>query len=437
MELAWQLNAVLIFSALIIIILLGTPISFSLGILSLAGLLLFFGMDRMAAFGSIPWTTLNIFVFAAVPLFFLMSEIITFTGMSSDIFDAMRKWLNWLPGGLAIVSVVTCTIFGAVSSTGVGVAAIVGKIAVPEMLKYNYERKLALGSLAASSSLGMLIPPSIPLIVYGMVTEQSVGRLFMAGILPGLLVAALYSVYIITRVVLKPALAPPTPGGFTLKEQLLSLRKIWPIATLIVLVLGGMYAGVYTPTEAAAIGVVGSVIIAALYRRLTWYNLRNAITSATKTTSMMMLIVVGAMLFGYMITNLGIAQSLSEWIVGLGINRWVAFAMMNMIWLVLGCFLEVSSIILITIPVLYPVTIALGFDPIWLGVVLIVNMCAAVVTPPVGLCSYVVHSVVPDIPISEIFRGVVPFFFLVIIAIIILSIFPEIVMVLPNMMYGM
>ncbi|MDD4858846.1 MAG: TRAP transporter large permease [Dehalococcoidales bacterium] len=436
MEIAWPLQAGLIFLALITLIILGMPIAFSLGLVSLAGIFIFMGPPALQSFGHVSWTTINSFVFAAVPLFFLMSEIITFTGMSGDVFNAMHKWLQWLPGGLAVVSVMTCAIFGAVSGTGVGVAAIVGSVAVPQMLKYKYDGKLATGAVAASSALGMVIPPSIPFILYGAVTETSVGKMFIAGILPGLIVTALYATYIISAVKIKPTLAPLETVEITWKERFSSLTKILPIAALIVLIIGGMYGGIYTPTEAAAIGAVGAGIIAALFRKLTWRNLWKALTSATRVTSMTMFIVIGAMLFGFLLTGTRIGLNLSTWVVSLDVSRWIIFLIFNLIWLILGCFIDVGSIVLITMPIFFPIAKGLGFDPVWFGVVCMINMCAAVVTPPLGLCAFVVHSIAPEIPLSDIFKAIIPYLCLIAFAIILFSIFPQIITVLPNAMFA-
>ncbi|MDD4859592.1 MAG: TRAP transporter large permease [Dehalococcoidales bacterium] len=436
MDLGWQLQGVILFVALLTLLMLGMPVSFSLGVVSLFGILFFLGPNLLPVLAHTTWGAVSVFVFAAVPLFFLMSEVITFTGISSDVFDATYKWLNWVPGALAIVSVVTCAIFGAISGTGVGVAAMVGTASIPQMLKYGYEKKLATGSVAAASALGMVIPPSLPLIIYGAITEQSVGKLFIGGIIPGLAVTALFSIYIALRVVVNPDMAPKHIVNTTWKDRIVSFKKVWPIATLIILIIGGIYAGVYTPTEAAAAGAAGAIIIAAVYRKLTWRKLWDSLIASTRITSMVIFIVVGAMLFGYLLTSLGVARNLSTWIVDLGISRWLVFIMIHLVWLILGCFIEVSSIILITIPVFYPIAIALGFDPIWFGIVMMINMCAAVVTPPMGLCAFVVHSVAPEVPLSDVFKGIIPFIIIVFAAIVLFCVFPDIVMVLPNMMFA-
>lgn len=234
----------------------------------------------------------------------------------------------------------------------------------------------------------------------------------------------------------KPVLAPKEVIAISWKDRFVSLRKVWPVATLIILVIGGMYMGVYTPTEAAAIGAVGSAIIAAFFRKLTWQNLWKALMVSVRATSMCMMIVVGAMLFGYLLTGTGIGQNLSTWVTGLDVSRWVVFLMINAIWLILGCFLDVGSIVLITMPIFFPIAKALGFDPVWFGIVCVINMCAAVVTPPVGLCAFVVHAVAPEVPLTDVFKAVVPYIFIVAFAIVLFCVFPQIITVLPDMMFA-
>ncbi len=418
------LQLIIITICLLAALIIGMPVGFALGGITLLGLALFVGPATLPAIANITWGAVNEFVLTAVPLFLLMSEVISFTGMGKDVYEALEKWLGRLPGGLAIASVLACAIFGAVSGTGVGVAAIVGGMAIPEMLRRGYSHKLAAGSVASASALGMVIPPSLPLIVYGVVAELSVGKLFMAGILPGIMVAVLYCVYIL--IISKNNINKDFHAQkYTWKEKFVSLWKVLPLIILILLVLGGIYVGFTTPTESAGVGAVGAMIIAAMYGKLNRNNILTAIKNATKTSAMILTILMGAMLFGYLLGILQIPQVVSTWVVSLDVSRWVVFVILMFVYLLLGMFLEVTSIILITIPIVYPIIIALNFDPIWFAIVLMINMCAAVVTPPVGLCAYVVKNAAPEIQLSTIFKSVIPYLVLDGVAIIIMIIFPQ------------
>lgn len=423
----WLLPSLSILAALIAALMVGVPIAFALGGISVLGILVFLDPSALSAISNITWGSSNEFVLTAVPLFLFMSEVILFTGIGADLFSAMGKWFGRLPGGLAVGSVISCAIFGAVSGTGVGVAAIVGGIAIPEMLKAGYKEEMATGSVASASAIGMVIPPSLPFIIYGVVTHVSVGKLFIAGILPGLLITGLYVLYIIWS---SRKDKNVTLTAYTWKEKFQSLIKVAPVLVLIIITIGSIYAGLATPTEAAGIGAFGALVIAAAFGRLNRKNLLAALRKAGRGSSMVLLITLGAMLFGYLLTSLQIPQALSTWVISIGVSRWVVFTILMIAYIFLGMFLEAVSVILITMPIVYPIIIAFNFDPIWFAVVLIINMCIAVVTPPVGLCTYVVKGVAPQVAISTIVRGTIPFLVLDVVAILLLVFFPQIALVL-------
>lgn len=423
----WALPSLVILAGLIAALLVGVPIAFALGGISLLGIIVFIDPSALSAISNITWGASNEFILTAVPLFLLMSEVILFTGIGADLFSTMEKWFGRLPGGLAVGSVISCAIFGAVSGTGVGVAAIVGGIAVPEMLKRGYKEEMATGSVASASAIGMVIPPSLPFIIYGVVTQTSVGDLFIAGILPGLMLTGFYALYIIWSSRKDKNL---NLISYTWKEKFKSLLSVTPVLILIIITIGSIYAGLATPTEAAGVGAFGSLVIAAAYRRLNRQNLKSALAKAARGSSMVLLITMGAMLFGYLLTSLQIPQALSTWVISIGVSRWVVFAILMIAYIFLGMFLEAVSVILITMPIVYPIITALHFDPIWFAVVLIINMCIAVVTPPVGLCTYVVKGVAPQVSISTIVRGTIPFLLLDVAAILLLVFFPQIALVL-------
>jgi C4-dicarboxylate transporter, DctM subunit len=428
---SWGIISLVILCILLLLIFTGVPIGFALGATSLFGLILFVGPSSLSSIPNVTWGAVNEFVLTAVPLFLLMSEIITFTGIGKDMFEALQKWTSKIPGGLAISSIIACAIFGAVSGTGVGVAAVVGILAIPEMAKRGYNPLISTGSIAGASALGMVIPPSLPLILYGVVTELSVGDLFIAGVIPGLLLMTLYSVYVFFAARKINRNSNQVVETYTLSEKLKALLNVLPILTLIIVIIGGIYIGIMTPTEAAGVGVFLSLVIAAIYRKLTLKNLWTALINATKMSAMVFIILIGAMLFGYLLGTTQIPQNLSNWIISLDASRWVIFSILMIVFLFLGMFLEVTSIVLITLPIVYPIITGLGFDPIWFAIVLMVNMCAAVVSPPVGLVSYVVKKAAGDsVPLNTVFKGIIPFVIIDLFVIVLLCIFPEIALFL-------
>ncbi|MGM0900580.1 MAG: TRAP transporter large permease [Bacillota bacterium] len=428
---SWGIISLVILCILLLLIFTGVPIGFALGATSLFGLILFVGPSSLSSIPNVTWGAVNEFVLTAVPLFLLMSEIITFTGIGKDMFEALQKWTSKIPGGLAISSIIACAIFGAVSGTGVGVAAVVGILAIPEMAKRGYNPLISTGSIAGASALGMVIPPSLPLILYGVVTELSVGDLFIAGVIPGLLLMTLYSVYVFFAARKINKNSNQVVETYSLSEKLKALLNVLPILTLIIVIIGGIYIGIMTPTEAAGVGVFLSLVIAAIYRKLTLKNLWTALINATKMSAMVFIILIGAMLFGYLLGTTQIPQNLSNWIISLDASRWVIFSILMIVFLFLGMFLEVTSIVLITLPIVYPIITGLGFDPIWFAIVLMVNMCAAVVSPPVGLVSYVVKKAAGDsVPLNTVFKGIIPFVIIDLFVIVLLCIFPEIALFL-------
>ena len=433
----WYAATIIIFGMLVLLITIGVPVAFSLGAVSVLTLVVGGKLSLLPAMAHTAWGATNVFVLAAAAGFILMSEVLSNTPLGRKLFEAAYAWIERLPGSLMVVTVWVSAILGAISGTGVGVAAITGRIAVPEMEKRGYQIELATGTVAASSALGMVIPPSLPLIIYGFVTELSVGKLFMAGVIPGLLMATVYSAYVVARVRKNPSLAPrATSGAITWKWRFSRIPGTAPLFALIALTIGGIYLGWFTATEAAAMGAIGAMILALGMGSLTASNLWTTLKNTAVTTGMILMIIVGAMLFGYVLAVMQIPQALSAWVIGLGVNRWFVFIAIHVVLLILGMFLEVSSIILITMPILYPVSVALGFEPYWFAITVLINMCAAVVSPPMGLCVYVVKGICPHVEMAVIFRGVVPYVGLAMVVLLILALFPDLATWLPRTMMG-
>lgn len=416
----------LIVASLFIFLFLGVPVAFSLTIVSVLGLLYMGGISDLVAIADISWASTSEFLLVAIPLFILMSEIIDASGVGRDLFKGVERWIGWLPGGVAMSTVVASAVFGAVSGTAVGVAAVMASIAIPEMLNRNYSKQMASGTVAASSGLGMVIPPSLPLIVYGVVTETSIERLFYYAIKPGLIIVGIFCFYIFvmtlfTQKKLKKADENVQFGFFE------SIYKSLPIFVLIISVLGSIYVGFATPTEAAAVGVFGALLIAFFNRTLTLKKLYLALYKTAHVSVMLLIIMVAAMIFSYMLSVAQVPQSLTQMVVDAEMPAWLFMTIVMLLLFVLGFFLDAISVVLISVPILFPSVIAYGYDPIWFGVVLMVSMCFAVITPPVGLCLYVVRDSVSSLTLGNVIKGVIPYIILYAFSIALFMMFPGLI----------
>lgn len=420
-----------------ILLAVGTPIFASLGVASILGIFLHGGADALTAIPSILHRGLSSYVLIAIPLFILMGEVIARTNIGGRLYTLFYLWLNRLPGSLAMASVGSAAVFGALSGVSVAGAATIGRFAIPEMLKRNYAPSLAGGSVAAAGALALLIPPSIGLILYGEMANQSVGQLFIAAILPGILLTGLMMTYVGVLAWLRPEVAPPMQSAnrISWRKRFRALRDIWAVLVLVLLVLGSIYLGIATPTEAAGIGALGAFIISAAYGQLTVRTTLEIFRSTVVTSGMILLILVAALLFGYIITRLMIPQSLIIWISGMLLPEWMILLIILMFLLIIGMFIDIVSIILITTPIVLPIVETLGLSPIWFGVIMIITCEMACITPPVGLNLYVIKGVAPDISLNDIIRGALPFVAVEALAIAILTLFPEIALWLPSIMH--
>jgi C4-dicarboxylate transporter DctM subunit len=415
---------------------LGMEISIALGIVGVIGLLWLKGWTiGLGVVGSIAWSNASSFSFVAVPLFVFMSGILLHSGIGKGLYTAVARWVSFLPGGLAVASVFSCAIFAAVSGSSVATTATIGMIAIPEMERRGYARPLIIGSLAAGGSLGILIPPSIPMIIFGVMTETSIGHLYMAGLLPGAVLAVLFAGYIIGYAVLWPQSAPSVAEDRgTFAEKLRSLWEVAPVALLIVVVLGSMYLGIVTPTEAAALGASVSLVLAALARTLTWHTLRDAFHETVRTTSMVMLIIIFASLFSHVIALIGTPRALLAFVTTLGLPSWAFFTLVFVFLLVIAYALEELSVMIILLPILFPLITGLGFDPIWFGIVMIVWLEIGFITPPVGLNLFVIQGMMRGASARDITVGTSPFVILMIVLVIVLFFVPELALWLPRQM---
>jgi tripartite ATP-independent transporter DctM subunit len=371
--------------------------------------------------------------YVALPLFILMGEILYRSGISEKLFKSLVPWLYRLPGGLLLMNIVSCTLFAAVSGSSAATTATVGRITLAEFDKLGYDRRLAMGSLAGAGTLGFLIPPSLIMIVYAILAEVSIGKMFMAGIFPGLLLSGIYSSYIIYRGIRNPAIAPRTQESYSWKERLLGLKDLAPTVILILMVLGSIYGGVATPTEAAALGVLGATVFAFLNHQMNLKILFDCLVGAVKTNAMIMMIVVGAGFLSRVMGFLGIPATITRTITEMGLSPYMLMILLGGFYILLGCLLDGFSIVVMTLPIALPMVTAAGFDPIWFGIYLILMVEVSQITPPVGFNLFVIQGLTGE-PIVQIARYALPFFFLMLLTTAILTIFPDIALFLPNLM---
>lgn len=415
---------------IIILLVIGMPVAFTLTIAGILGIIQFIDMSTLSQVPVIAYKTLDSYVLTSVPLYILMSQIMLTGKVGSGLFELGSKWMGHLPGGLGIATIFACAIFAAISGSSVATAVTIGAMAIPEMLKRGYDRKLVVGSVAAGGTLGILIPPSIPMILYGTITDESVGKLFMSGVVPGALLTLAFVAYIVID-----SWNKPREEKASMEEKLKALRENFWGLLLPVIIIGGIYTGVFTPTEAAAVGTIYALVITFfVYRSLSLADMPGILCSTIKTSCMIFAIMVGAMLFGYILTVLQVPQALMSLVTEGHMNRWVILIGINIVLLILGCVLETVSIILITLPMLYPIIKALGFDPIWFNVVLLINMELALITPPVGMNLFVIKGISEDSSIQDIIAGSAPFALIMVAEIALLCFFPGIATWLPSVL---
>lgn len=381
------------------------------------------------------YETFSSYSLTVIPLFVLMGQVAFHGGISRRLFDAAYHWLGPLRGGLAMATVGACTAFGAICGSGPATTATMALVALPEMKRYRYSMELGCGAVAAGGSIGMMIPPSVVFIVYAIMTEQSIGRLFLAGILPGVLTATLFCAAIYIQCRRRPGFGPAAPSS-SWKAKILSLRGAWETMLLFAAVMGGMFAGIFTPTEAAAIGAAGTIAITAIKGKLGSRMLVQSLKETLRTSVMVMIIVAGAVVFGRFLAITRIPFVLATWLGDLPLPGWTIMLLITSFYLVVGCFVDALALILLTIPIFFPVVTNLGFDPIWFGVMIVLVTQMGVITPPVGVCVYVVSGIERDVPLETIFRGALPFLLALLVVAILLILFPGITLWLPRLLHS-
>lgn len=417
---------------LVVLLLAGIPVFGALGLASITGIVLLQGWTGLGAVPAVIYDRLSGFTLVAVPLFILMGEIIFVSGIGADIYTATSRWLSGVRGSLGMASVAACAIFGALCGVSVAGAATIGKFAIPEMLARGYDKRLASGCVAAAGGLALLIPPSVGLILYGLVADQSVGLLFIAGIVPGIILAVLMMAYIFVLGHLRPERVGETQQIVSWRARWQSLALTWPVVVLITLVLGSIYLGIATPTEAAGIGSLGAGLLAALRGKLGWTVCRRILRDTMVNTSMILMILASALVFGYLLTRLRVPQDLVGFVASAGLPDSAVLVAILALLMLMGMFMDVVSVILIATPLLLPVVETLGYDPLWFGIVMAVACEMAVITPPVGLNLFVIQGISPErVTLADVARGAVPFVGVMILSLVLFCIFPGLVLWLP------
>ncbi len=418
--------------ALVVIVFLGVRVFIAAGVVGLAGLIAMIGWDAgVGIAGTIPHSKSVTYTLSVLPMFILIGYLAFHAGITQSVFDAAKKWFGWVPGGLAVSTVFATAGFAAVSGASTATAAVFSRVAIPEMLKLNYDRRLAAGVVAAGGTLASLIPPSAILVIYAIIVEESVGQLLLAGFIPGVLSAIVYAFIISGRAAVNPEMGPPV-RGFTWVERFKSLPGTLPIISVIAIIFSAIYSGWATPTDAGALGAF-VVFCIAVYRGMTMGKLREALLETARLTVMIFSIIWGVLVFVRFLGFAGLPEAFAAWVTGLDMPPVMIVIMILIAYAILGMFMDGIGMLLLTLPIVYPAIVGLGYDPIWFGIIVVKMVEICLITPPIGLNCYVVNGVRPDIPLSDIFRGIAPFFICDILTVALFIAFPDIILFLPNL----
>ena len=422
------------FVVLVLLMFLKIPVGFVMAIVGFSGFGLLISWDAsLSLLARDFFSVFRSYNLTVIPLFVFMGQVAHHSGMSGRLFNTAHKFLGHLPGGLAIATIGACAGFSAICGSTSATAATMASVALPQMKKYNYDPALATGVVAAGGSLGILIPPSTIFIIYGIMTEQSIGKLFMAGVLPGILLTLLFILTIVIWTHLRPNICEKAPKA-TWKERIASLTGVIETFILFVMVMGGLFVGLFTPTEAAAIGAFGTLLIALIGRNLSWRGFIRSLDETTRVSCMIFVIVAGATVFGHFLAVTGIPANIGTWVSELALPPPVIIGLIILVYLVLGCLMDSLAMIMLTIPIFFPVVTTLGYDPIWFGVIIVLVTEMGVITPPVGINVYVVAGVARDVPLHIIFKGATHLLMALLVTAILLILFPQIATYLPSLM---
>jgi tripartite ATP-independent transporter DctM subunit len=425
-------SIIIIVVVLLVSILSGIKIFVAIGTTALIGLC-FLIPYQPEILGQMAWDCLNNFTFISVPMFILLGELLTISGITSDLYTGIARWLVRVPGALGHSIFVSCAIFSAIAGSSTATAATFGVITYPELTKRGYDSKVTTGMLASGGTLGILIPPSIPMIIYGSMCNVSVARCYMAGIIPGILLTAAFMVTLVFLVWRRPEIIPKSVEVFSLREKLVGTLGVLPAILLIFLVLGFIYIGITTPTEAAGVGAFGAFVLCLVKRTLTWQKLNEAMLATVKTTSLIFIIVIAAYALSYVVSYLRIPSRLLEYLITLNISKWFTLSIIYLFYFILGCLVDSISMMVMTLPVVFPVIVGLGFDPVWFAVTLTICMEIGLITPPLGMNLYVLQGVC-NVPLGDVIAGSVPFLTTMLIMLALFTVFPILSLWLPATM---
>jgi C4-dicarboxylate transporter DctM subunit len=418
---------------LFVLLAAGMPVGFGMMLIGLVGFAYLVRFSAaFAVMATIPYNVVTNYDYCVMPLFLLMAGICLNTGLGKGLFQLVNAWIGRLYGGLSIATIGACAMFAAASASSIATAVTMGLVAIPEMRSYKYDSGLATGCVAAGGTLGILIPPSGVLIIYGIITEQSISKLFIAGIIPGIILALLFMVMIYIRARRNPKLAPPGPST-TFKEKLAISGQSFEMIALLLLVIIGLIIGWFTPTEAGAVGAFGAILFSLIRGRLSWQGFKEAMIDTVRSTGMVFTIILGAFVFNAFLARTTIPMALAGWISGLSLPPVSVMVLIIVVYLILGCVIDAMSMILLTIPIFYPVATALGFDPVWFGILIVLVVEMAMITPPVGMNVYVVSGITRDVPMQTIFKGILPFVIIEACFVALLVAFPQIALFLPSL----
>lgn len=418
-----------------VLIFCGMNIAFAMMFVGFAGIAWLTSFEAaMPVTASTMWEVASFYPYTVIPLFIIMGSFAGSSGITGELYASFEKWTRRIPGGLAVATIGACGAFAAVSGSSVATAATMSKVALPEMNRFNYDPKLSTGSVAAGGTLGFLIPPSIGFVVYGMLTEQSIGKLLISGILPGIMLTLAYMSVVIVWVKKYPDAAPSNSHIVSWKEKIDAIRGVREPLLLFLFVMGGIYSGLFTPDEAGAIGATLLLLVALFKRRLTWLATSKAMAESLRISAMVLMLVAGANVFSYFMALSTIPALTAVWVTSLDVSPYVIHSLILAIYLILGCFIDAISMMVLTLPVVFPIILALKFDPIWFGVIAVLMMEAGLITPPMGLNLFTVAGAAKDVRLETVMKGAAPFLITIILVAVILTIFPQIALFLPNMM---
>jgi C4-dicarboxylate transporter, DctM subunit len=434
MDLSPDAVAIIGFLVLFGLMLLRVPVGMAMGLVGVTGYAYIAGPGpALKLIGQSSMRTVTDYTFGVIPMFMLMGAFVSVSGVSKELFRAANAFIGHMRGGLGVATVLACGGFAAICGSSVATAATFSSVAYPEMRRFGYPQSFSTGVIAAGGTLGAMLPPSTVLAVYAILTQQDIGKLFMAGIVPGLLAMLLYVITIMIIVRVRPDWLPRGEKK-SWAERFLGLKDVWAPLVLFMFVIGGLYGGFFTPTEAGGVGACGAFLLGVLRGKLDLAGIREALLSATRTSAAVFTVLIGALLFGYFLTITQVPQKMTEMLTGLGIGRYGILALIMVMYLVLGCLMDAMAMIILTVPIIYPVIVQLGFDPIWFGVIIVMTVELGLIHPPVGMNVFVIKSVIKDVSFTTIFKGVIPFVVTDLFRLVILISFPAIALWLPSKM---